>query len=121
MEEAFRMLRANLTFASVDRKPRTIMVTSALQGEGKSTTAIQLAEALSHGGASVVLVEGDLRRPRVTRYLGLVGGVGLTTVLTGSARVGEVLQRAGTSGLMVLGAGATPPNPGELLGSAAMS
>jgi capsular exopolysaccharide synthesis family protein len=121
MDEAFRILRANLTFATVDRKPRTLMITSALQGEGKSTTAIQLAEALSHGGAKVVLVEGDLRRPRITRYLGLVGGVGLTNVLTDSVKVDEVLQRAGNSGLKVLGAGPTPPNPGELLGSAAMS
>jgi receptor protein-tyrosine kinase len=118
--EAFRQLRTNLQFISPDRPPRTIMVSSALPGEGKTTLAVNLAVALAEAGRQVVLVEADLRRPRVTRYLGLVGGVGLTNILSGSATLDEVVQPYGDH-FTVIGAGPTPPNPGELLASDLMS
>jgi capsular exopolysaccharide synthesis family protein len=119
--EDYRQLRTNLQFLNIDHPPRVIMVTSALPSEGKTTLAINLALALAEAGPSVALVEADLRRPRVTRYLGIVGGVGLTNVLAGAAEFDEVVQTFGTSGLSVLAAGPTPPNPGELLSSAHMS
>jgi capsular exopolysaccharide synthesis family protein len=118
--EAYRVVRTNLQFVSVDSRPETIMVTSPEAGDGKTTTAIRLAEALASAGRRVLLIEGDLRRPRVTRQLGLVGGAGLTNVLAGTADLDDVLQPVGDGGVTVLAAGPTPPNPSELLSSEAM-
>jgi capsular exopolysaccharide synthesis family protein len=90
-------------------------------GEGKTTLAVNLAVALAEAGKHATLVDADLRRPRVTRHLGLVAGVGVTTVLTGAAALEEVIQPVGDGGLQVLAAGPRPPNPSELLSSEAMS
>jgi receptor protein-tyrosine kinase len=117
--EAFRELRTNLQFLEVDDPPRVLVVTSSLPSEGKSTTAINIALALAEAEHSVVLVEGDMRRPKVDKYLGLIGSVGFSTVLTGRASLPEVLQRTRFPGLTVLTSGAIPPNPSELLGSLA--
>lgn len=119
--EDYRQLRANLQFLSVDEPPKVIMISSAVPAEGKTTLTINLALALVDAGRKVTIVEADLRRPKVTRYLGLVGGVGLTNVLAGSADLEEVLQAYGKGGLSVVAAGPTPPNPGELLGSTQMA
>ncbi|MDZ7910276.1 MAG: polysaccharide biosynthesis tyrosine autokinase [Rhodococcus sp. (in: high G+C Gram-positive bacteria)] len=115
--EAFRELRTNLQFLEVDHPPRVIVVTSAIPSEGKTTTAVNLAVALAEAGHHVVLVEGDLRRPRISKYLGLIGSVGLSTVLAGQAKVDEVLQPTRYEGLQALASGPLPPNPSELLGS----
>lgn len=118
--EAYRQLRNNLQFLSVDEPPKVIMISSAVPSEGKTTVAVNLALTLAEAGRSVVLVEGDLRRPRVTRYLGMVGGAGLTNILSGSAEVEDVVQSYGDGGLKVIAAGPTPPNSGELLASSHM-
>lgn len=119
--ESVRALRTNLRFMDVDNPPRIVVVTSCLPGDGKSTVAIQLAEAIAESGQRVVLVDADLRRPSTAEYLGLATGAGLTDVLVGRVQVGDVLQAYGDTGRMwVLGAGAIPPNPSELLGSDAM-
>jgi capsular exopolysaccharide synthesis family protein len=118
--ESFRQVRTNLQFLNVDQPPGVIMVTSAVPGEGKTTAAIQLGLALAEVGKTVTLIEADLRRPTVIRSLGLVGGAGLTSILTGGADPDDVLQSHATPGLSVIGAGPLPPNPGELLGSAHM-
>jgi receptor protein-tyrosine kinase len=112
--EAYRQLRTNLQFVDVDNPPRIIAVTSAVPGEGKTTTAINLAAALAEAGARVCLVEADLRRPSIAKALGLVGDVGFTTVVIGKAPVETVLQNAGRN-LAVLTSGPIPPNPSELL------
>ena len=117
--EAFRELRTNLQFLEVDHPPRVIVVTSAIPSEGKTTTAVNLAVALAEAGHHVVLVEGDLRRPRISKYMGLIGSVGLSTVLAGQAKVDEVLQPTRYEGLQALASGPLPPNPSELLGSEA--
>ena len=119
--EAVRHVRTNLAFVDVDHPPRTILVSSSVPGEGKTTLAVNLAVALAEAGNSVALLEADLRRPRVTRYLGLVGGVGVTNVLTGAASLDEVTQPVGDGRLEVLAAGPLPPNPSELLASEAMA
>jgi receptor protein-tyrosine kinase len=110
-------MRTNLQFLSVDDPPRVIVVTSSAPSEGKSTTAINLALSLAEAENSVVLVDGDLRRPTVSKYLDLVSAVGFSTVLSGAVPLSDVLQDTKFPRLTVLAAGATPPNPSELLGS----
>lgn len=115
--EAFRKLRTNLQFLAVDNPPRVIVVTSSMPHEGKSTTAINLALALAEAEHNVVLVDGDMRRPTVAKYLDLVAATGFSTVLSGRAALSDVLQKTRFSGLTVLTSGTIPPNPSELLGS----
>ena len=118
--EAIRRLRTNMQFIEVAEGSRSIVVSSSVPGEGKSTTAINLAVSLADAGSRVLLIDADLRRPSIAEYLGLEGRVGLTTVLIGKASVEDVVQPwAGTS-LDILPAGQVPPNPSELLGSTAM-
>ncbi|MDG4819613.1 polysaccharide biosynthesis tyrosine autokinase [Micromonospora sp. WMMD956] len=119
--EAVRKLRTNLRFVDVHEPARVIAVTSALQGEGKTTLSCNLAIALAEAGWRVALVDADLRRPKVAEYLGMEAGVGLTDVLLGDVSVGDVVQRWGDKSLLVLPAGSAPPNPSELLGSKAMA
>ncbi len=119
--EAFRSLRTNLQFVDVANHPRSIVFTSSLPGEGKTTTAANLAISMAAAGARVCAIEGDLRRPRLLRYMGLEGSVGLTNVLIGQAELADVLQPFGDTSLQVLGAGQIPPNPSELLGSETMA
>lgn len=118
--EAYRQIRTNLQYVSVDNPPKVMVVTSSVSGEGKTTTAINLALVLAQSGQRVALVEADLRRPRVMRYLQLVGGAGLTNVLAGKADLAELIQPWGDGKLSVLAAGPNPPNPSELLGSEQM-
>lgn len=118
--EAFRTVRTNLQFVDAAERPRTLVFTSSMPGEGKTTTTANLALTMAASGSSVVAIEGDLRRPRLLDYMGMEGSVGLTNVLIGEADVEDVLQPFGES-LLVLGAGTIPPNPSELLGSQAMA
>src|SRR5690606_3409956 len=83
--EAIRRLRTNLQFVDLGKQSRSIVVTSSIAGEGKTTTAINLAVSLADAGSRVVLVDTDLRLPSVADYLGLEGSAGLTTVLIGRA------------------------------------
>ncbi len=118
--ESFRTLRTNLQFLDAGRTSRAFVVTSSIESEGKSTTAANLAIALADAGARVLLVDSDLRRPKAAEYLGIEGAVGLTDLLIGRAELQDVIQRWGRKDLFVLPAGRIPPNPSELLGSAAM-
>ncbi len=118
--ESFRQLRTNLQFANVTGRATTILVTSSLPGEGKSTTATNLAIALAQAGKTVCLIDADLRRPMVSEYLGLDQAAGLTTALIGNADINDLLQPWGDENLFVLTSGQIPPNPSELLGSEEM-
>lgn len=118
--ESFRQLRTNLQFAHVSHKSKAILVTSSLPGEGKSTTAVNLAIAMAQAGQTVALVDADLRRPMVNEYLGLERNAGLTTALIGKADLDDLLQPWGDDELYVLTSGQIPPNPSELLGSDSM-
>ncbi len=115
--EAFRKLRTNLQFLSVDDPPRLLVVTSTTPNEGKTTTSINMALALAEADHNVLLVDGDLRRPRLAKYLDLIGSVGFSTALSGAATLDDVLQKTKYPRLTVLTAGPIPPNPSELLGS----
>lgn len=119
--EEFRRLRTNLQFVDVTTGERhSFVVTSASAGEGKTTTAINLALALADAGAEVLLVDADLRNPSVASAMGLEGSVGLTTVLLRRATADEATQQWRDTSLFVLASGTRPPNPSELLGSEAM-
>ncbi len=113
--EACRTLRTNLTFMSVDTPLTTLVVTSASPKDGKTVIATNLAIAFAQGGQRVLLVDADLRRPRVHEELKLKNHRGLTNVLLGEHRVADVTQSTDVDGLSVLTAGPIPPNPVELL------
>lgn len=117
--EAYRLVRTNLQFAQVDQHPRVILVTSPVAGEGKTSTAVNLALAMAEAGRRTCLVDADLRSPSVARTLGLVQDAGLTTVLIGAARAEDVFQGADRE-LTVLTSGPVPPNPAEILASERM-
>jgi non-specific protein-tyrosine kinase len=119
--EAFRQLRTNLQFVDIDHPVKSIVITSSIPQEGKSTTTANLAITLAQAGLKVVLVEADLRRPKLMQYLGVEGAVGVTSVLIGRVSLDDALQPWGNGSLMVLPSGPTPPNPSELLGSQGMA
>lgn len=118
--ESYRALRTNLRFMDIENTRHSFVVTSSLPSEGKSTTSANIAIALAEQGAKVVLVDGDLRKPKVATTMGIDGSVGLTDLLSGRAEPKDVLQRWGRGRLYVLPAGRIPPNPSELLGSHTM-
>jgi succinoglycan biosynthesis transport protein ExoP len=116
--EAFRQLRTNVRFLGVDRMLRSVVVTGSVEAEGKSLTVANLAIALAQAGERVTLVDADLRRPTVATTFGLSAGVGLTSVLVGTATLAAAVQSwRDDLSLRVLTSGPIPPNPSELLGS----
>jgi tyrosine-protein kinase Etk/Wzc len=118
--EAYRALRTNVTFVGAEKPLQFISVTSPGPGEGKSTTAVNLALTLAQGGNRTVLIDGDLRRPLVHRAFDISQDPGLTDVLIGRVSSREAIRPDVAANLDVLPAGASPPNPSELLGSGAM-
>jgi tyrosine-protein kinase len=118
--EALRQLRTNLQYVNVDRPVKTLVVTSAVPGEGKSSTACGVAMLFAEAGQRVLIMDADLRRPRIAEYLGLQAAAGLTAVLAGKASIADVIQQYGGN-LWVLPSGFLPPNPSELLGSQHMA
>jgi len=119
--EAFRTLRTNLQFLDIESSAKSFVITSSIPSEGKTTTAANLAIALADSGAQVVIIDADLRRPKLASYMGLEGAVGLTDVLIARVNLADALQPWGRGNLVVLPSGAIPPNPSELLGSRAMA
>ncbi|WP_426323629.1 polysaccharide biosynthesis tyrosine autokinase [Microbacterium sp. E-13] len=119
--EAMRELRTNLHYVDVDHPPRVIVVTSPIPGDGKSTTAANLAMSLAAAGRRVALIDADLRRPVQDRIFGFPNDVGLSDVLAGRVGIADVAHRVeGAESLVIIGAGRTPPNPSEMLGSQKM-
>ena len=118
--ESFRSLRTSLLSKYADEGTKIIVVTSAQPLEGKTTTAANIAMALAYGGARVLLIDADMRRPGLHRPLRLTNERGLSQVLTGQARVRDVIQRTVDPNLLAITAGRTPPNPSELLSSERM-
>ncbi len=118
--ESYRVLRTNLQFLVLDRPLKSMVVTSAAPGEGKTLTTANLAIVIAQGGDRVVVVDADLRRPALHRAFGLPNRPGLTNVLVGGAALDSALQETNIGGLQVLTSGPIPPNPAELLASRAM-
>ena len=118
--EAFKSLRTAFLMASPEHAPRHVVVTSCEALEGKSTVATNLAIAMTQLGRRVVLVDADLRRPRVHKVLNVANDLGLSSFLSGNASVAEILQDGGIPNLLVVTSGPLPPNPSELLASKAL-
>jgi capsular exopolysaccharide synthesis family protein len=119
--EAFRSLRTSLVFTSSSDGPRVIAVTSSQPLEGKTTMACNLGMVLALGGARVLLVDADMRRPGLHTVVGVANEVGLSHLLVGQARVRDAVQKTSEQNLFVISAGRIPPNPSELLTSDRMN
>jgi non-specific protein-tyrosine kinase len=120
--EAYRTLRTNIQFSSVDKPVKTLLVTSSSPGEGKSTTTANLAVVLAQTGQKVIVVDTDLRRPVLHKVFSVPNNTGLTTALLGDpTQVAAQLQPTDIDSLSVLTSGPIPPNPSELLGSHRMT
>jgi capsular exopolysaccharide synthesis family protein len=117
--EAYRALRTNLMFSSLDQPLGTLLVTSAAPEEGKSTTLANLAVTLAQGGRSTILVDCDLRRPRQHEIFGLPIAPGLSNAILDKVDA-PALQPTGVEGLALLPAGDLPPSPADLLGARRM-
>jgi capsular exopolysaccharide synthesis family protein len=117
--ETYRRLATNIEFLDPDTKICSIVVTSSMPGEGKTTTAINLALAAGELAPRVLLVDADLRRPSVAKYCGIEGAVGLTSVLSGQVSLEDAVQS--WSHISVLTAGTLPPNPSQIVNSNAMA
>lgn len=117
LAEAYKELRTATLLASPDQPPRTILVTSCLPQEGKSQTSLNLAIALAQAGKRVLLVDADLRRPRLHKALDVDNERGISTYLSGNSPVEPLIRATDIPGLDVLTSGPIPPNPSELLGS----
>lgn len=115
--EALRQLRTNLRFVDVDRRPRSIVVTSCNPAEGKSTVSANLARLLAEAGQRTIIIDADLRRPRLHTTFRADNVIGLTQVLAGDATVADAIQPTDTPNLQFMPSGRIPPNPSELLGS----
>ena len=120
-EESYKALRTSFKFATMNGKNRKIVVTSTLQGEGKSSIAVNLAISLAQAGSKVLLIDADTRNPSLHRYLRLKKDplVGLSSILSGEMKVGDCLLQA-EQGFDVIPGGPVPPNPVELISSDAM-
>lgn len=113
--ESYRSVRTALQFSTNQGIPRTLLITSALSGEGKTTSALSLARNVAQLGKRVLLVDADLRSPSVHKLLGCSQELGLSNLLSGSAGFEGVVQETGQPGLSVITSGPLPPNPAELL------
>jgi capsular exopolysaccharide synthesis family protein len=120
LAEAYRHLRTSVLLSTAGRAPKSLLVTSSLPGEGKTTTAVNTAISLAQTGASVVIIDADMRRPRLQKIFGIDTHEGLSSILSSEVSENEMLDfviEDEESGLGVLPSGPVPPNPAELLGS----
>lgn len=117
ISEAYRTLRTNFQFATISQHPKTVMVTSAVPGEGKTTTAVNLAVTMADRGIRVLIVDTDLRRPNVHRVLRMERGPGLADVLREGLDIHSVIRSTRVDNLWIISSGRVPPNPSELIGS----
>jgi len=120
ISESYRLIRSGLLLSSADHPPRSILVTSAATQEGKTTTSINLARTMALGGAKVLLIDGDMRKPRVHSSFGIPNTVGLSTYLSGNTDDEKIIRTLPDEQISVITSGPIPPNPAELLESKRM-
>lgn len=118
--EAFRTLRTNLQFSTIDDSIKSVVVTSAGPGEGKSTTISNLAVSMAQSGKKVLLIDCDLRNPSIHKKLGIINRGGMTNLLIQKKQIDESIMETEIQNLYVITSGPIPPNPAELLGSKRM-
>jgi non-specific protein-tyrosine kinase len=121
--EAYRVIRTNLLFSNPDHPPKAVLITSARQGEGKTTTALNLAAALAELGGKVLIIDADLRRPSLHRYFDIDNRSGLTSAMLAGETTSTAswFRQTGRTNLFVLPSGPLPPNPAELLSTQRMA
>jgi capsular exopolysaccharide synthesis family protein len=123
LAEAYRHLRTSILLSAAGRPPRTLLVTSSLPSEGKTTTAINTAISLAQTGANVLVVDADMRRPRLHSIFEVEKGAGLSSILSSEMSHEDIVGLIGRheqTGLSFITAGPIPPNPAELIGSEQM-
>jgi capsular exopolysaccharide synthesis family protein len=124
LAEAYRQLRTSILLSTAGHAPKSLLVTSSLPAEGKTTTATNTAISLAQTGAKVLLIDADMRRPRLHSVFGIGNGEGLSTLLSSEVNKDEIIdiiKRDETTKLFLLPSGPVPPNPAELIGSEQMS
>lgn len=120
ISEAYRSIRTKILFSSAELVPKVIMFTSSMAQEGKTTTSANLAVTMAQAGSKVLLIDCDLRRPRVHHILGLHRDTGITNVLVGNCDLTDVIMETSIPNLYAIACGPIPPNPSELLGAKQM-
>jgi capsular exopolysaccharide synthesis family protein len=118
--ESYRVLRTNLHYANPDSPIRRLLVTSAGEGEGKSTTVANLSVCFAQADRAVLLIDADLRRPTINSFFRLPASPGLSSYLAGDSLLDAVIQKTAVPNLSIIASGPTPPNPAELVGSRRM-
>lgn len=118
--EQYRTIRTNIEFMAVDKEIQVMLITSATQSEGKSTTSSNLAVAYAQQGKKVLIIDTDMRRPTVHYTFKVANGLGLSSLLTRQAELEKAIMPTKVDNLSILTAGPIPPNPAELLSSRAM-
>lgn len=121
ISEAYRTLRTNIDFSSIDEELKVIMLTSAGPGEGKSTTATNLAVVFAQNERKVLIIDADLRKPTMHHTFNKSNRFGLTNLLTGKSHYNEVVTETHIPNLDLLPSGPIPPNPSEILSSKRMT
>lgn len=117
VEEAYKVLRTNIQFCNFNKGIKTMAITSCNPGEGKTTTAINLAISMAKSGMKVLLIDADLRKPMLMKHLGGNNDVGLSNLISGYSTTEEVINSTDVDNLYFIACGPKPPNPAELIGS----
>lgn len=117
VEEAYKILRTNIQFCDAVQEVKTVVITSCYPGEGKTTTAVNLAISMAESGLKTLLIEADLRRPSFAKILDIQNHQGLTRLISGAAVFEEAVNKTSIEGFYFIPSGPKPPNPAELLGS----
>ena len=120
VSESYRTLRTNIMFSSLDIKVKTIMVTSSGPGEGKTTVASNLAVIMAQSGKKTIIIDCDLRKPRIHKVFRVSNQDGLSNYLIGEVTIADVVKQTSVTNLQLLPSGVKPPNPAELVGSEKM-
>jgi len=121
VKEAYKSARTNIMFSLSEKSCKKIIITSSFPKEGKSTTCANLAITFAQTGAKVLIIDADIRKPRMHKMFGAPHNIGVTNVLAGNSSVEEAIIKTGYDNLDLLIAGHIPPNPAEMLSSMAMS